>query len=145
MKNRSTETSLQDVQHILRILHTYPKEMKLIGFEDLIQPEEVELTRKAWCDLYAKYDGNEKVHFSDNWFPLLYSGYEFFIDLTTPKYTVFESTVDISDYSNHISIEYFESVNELLFLLDAGYDLERYAKNYKDFKTELLFSFFPEE
>ena len=73
MKNRSTETSLQDVQHILRVLHTYPKEMKLIGFEDLIQPEEVELTHKAWCDLYAKYDGNEKVHFSDTWFPLRYS------------------------------------------------------------------------
>ena len=145
MNKPSIEISLEHVKHILRILHTYPKEMELLGFKDLVNPKELHSVHMAWCDLYSKYDGNEKAHFSTSWFPFLFSGYDFFIDLTTSEYTIFESTVNPTDNSDYICLEYFESVNELLLLLDTGYDMKRYTENYKEFKMSVLYSFFPEE
>ena len=75
MNKLSIEISLEQLKHILRILHIYPKEMELIGFKDLVKPNEVHSVHKAWCDLYSKYDGNEKPHFSTSWSPFLFSGY----------------------------------------------------------------------
>lgn len=139
------EKALENLSHVLKILHTYPKEMEQIGFHDLVKPDAVATTYSAWNKLYSKYDGNEKEHFSDTWFPILCTGYEFFIDLASAEYPIIESTVNICDNSSYISLEYFESMNELLFLLDEGNDMERFARNYQDFRNSVLFSFFHQD
>ena len=55
MAVKPIEKALENLSHVLKILHTYPKEMEQIGFHDLVKPDAVcKLPRESNCSKLEK-------------------------------------------------------------------------------------------
>lgn len=96
------------------MLHTYPAALKILGVEDLIQPEQVESQQIEWLRHISQFYGDDKEFFKPSWVRLNDKGYGTFIDSEDPKYCIFTYAFDCRGGSNWTRIHIFEDVNELL-------------------------------
>jgi len=131
------EKQLKDVSFILDFLHTYPKVLNQLKFEDVISSSELFKSQNDWIRICSKYQGMEKEFFKPYWVPIRNSSFDYFIDLSDPKYPVFKfGFVFLEPYSYH-RINLFDSIDELMLLGDSDLNIEGITNEYNDRWFEL--------
>lgn len=85
------DTKYHQVPFILSYIKSYPQLIsKLKGF-NLLDEKEVEASQKEWLLLMDKFDNPLEKDFFNPWYvPVLKDGYDLFIDLSSPGFTLFE-------------------------------------------------------
>jgi hypothetical protein len=126
------EKQIKDVSFILDFLHTYPKVLIQLKFEDVISSSELFNSQKDWIRICSKYRGMEKDFFKTYWVPIQKSSLSYFIDISNPKYPVFKyGFVSFEPYS-YQRINLFDSIEELMLLGDSDINIEGITNEYKD-------------
>jgi len=85
------EIQFRKVPHILRNILSYPEIVdKLCDFEP-IQIECLGESQLEWISLVAQFDNPiESSFFKDYWVPIQKNSYDYFIDISSEKYSLFE-------------------------------------------------------
>lgn len=109
---------LYDVQSILRYLHTYPSILGSIKMDDLLYPKELVHNQLSWVELVQSYSGMEKDFFKEHWVSLKRSQYQFFIDISDPKYPVLDFHFNSIEPYAYIRKNLFDSTSEFLLKLE---------------------------
>lgn len=126
------EKQIEDVSFILDFLHTYPKVLKQLEFEDLLSSDDLLKSQIDWVRICSKYEGLEKDFFKPYWVPIQKSSLSFFIDLSNPKYPIFEYSFIFSEPHSYEKMNLFNSINELMLLGDSDVNIEGLTTEFKD-------------
>ena len=107
------------VKAILYYINTYSKSKQNILKIDFLNPEELENAQKNWLQLIGKFTNQIDIDFfKPYWIPISRIGFEPFIDLSTPNFTLFECNYFSSTFWHKTDI--FKDINELLIELDGN-------------------------
>ena len=126
------ENQLNDMSHILNHLNTYPELLKSIGVKQLITSDRLIQNQLDWFQVTKKYYGMEKSFFKSHWVSLDLFNYEFFIDMSDPKYPVFNFTFIFSEPYEYVKLICFESINDLLLAVDNKTDTDSIGNQIRD-------------
>jgi hypothetical protein len=82
---------LKQIPNVLKYLSSYPEIVsKIEGFQPLSN-NEVSESQLEWISLIAQFDNTiETSFFKDYWVPIQKNGYDFFIDISSDKFPIFE-------------------------------------------------------
>jgi len=118
---------LEDVQHILQYLHTYPNVLSDLKIEDLITPNEIYIQLEEWVKLYTQYRDMEKEFFKSYWIPIQRIGFNYYIDISDANYPIIEAFYNYFDEPYHwVKKILFQSINDLMLADDNKVNLEEY-------------------
>jgi hypothetical protein len=126
------ESQISDVSFILDFMHTYPLVLKQFEFEDLLNSEELVKSQKDWLSTCSKYEGMEKDFFQPYWVPIQKSSLNYFIDLSNPKYPIFEFGFVFFEPYSYKRMNLFDSIDELMLLGDSDSNIEEITTEFKD-------------
>jgi hypothetical protein len=118
------ESRLVDVGYILDYLNSYPHVNEVASFGDLITSKELFKRQEEWFKLNSKYKGAEREFFKNYWVPISSNSYEYFIDISDSKYRLISTTFIPIDPCEYIIQVSFESITELMSLLDSNIEME---------------------
>ena len=132
------QRELKDCQAILQYLSTYPDVLYEMEINQLLKPEEVHQQFRNWKQLVSQYEGLEKDFYKDYWLPIQFDDYQFFIDLSDPKYPIIETIYIMGEKNSeeYISSNLFESTVQFLLLLESPNQLSNY------FEMHLMLKYF---
>ena len=82
---------LKDCQFILQYLSSYPDVLYEMEINQLLKSEKVHDQYNDWKKIVSQYEGLEKEFYKDHWLPIESDNYQFFIDLSDPKYPIIET------------------------------------------------------
>ena len=121
MINRDRDKDvLSDCKWILQYLSSYPGVLEEMEIKQLLKPKEVHQQYHDWKHLVSQYQGLEKDFYEDYWLPMEADNYQFFIDLSKPKYPIIE-TIYVMGKKNeeeYISSILFDSAADFLLLIE---------------------------
>ncbi len=107
------------VKAILYYINTYSKSKQNILKIDFLNPEELENAQKDWLQLIGQFTNQIDIDFfKPYWIPISRIGFEPFIDLSTPNFTLFECNYFSSTFWHKTDI--LKDINELLIDLDGN-------------------------
>ena len=121
---------LDEVESILMYLNTYPDVLKEMGCSELIPGINIEIDMGNWLRQFNQFDNLEKEFYNEHWIPIERTAYKFFIDLSSPKYPIYE-VMDIygkGKKEKYIRSVLFESVIDLLLMIDQPKVLKEYLE-----------------
>jgi hypothetical protein len=123
---------LKDVSFILDFLHTYPKVLNQLKFEEVISSSELFNSQNDWIRICSKYEGMEKDFFKPYWVPIQKSSLDYFIDLSDSNYPIFEISFVFFEPYSYERMNLFNSINDLMTLGDTNADIDGIASDFKN-------------
>jgi hypothetical protein len=133
------KNELKDIYSIIDFLNSYPDMLISLGMEDFIKTIELEASQRNWINLCSKYTGMEKDFFKPHWVPLNSHGYNYFLDMSDPKYPIFEYTFVFFEPYSYEKILLFASIGELMLQCGKEVDFQELKMNQKDRLLKLYF------
>jgi hypothetical protein len=121
------ELQFKKVPSILRYIISYPEIAS--KFDDLhpLSLESLNISQLEWVSLVKQFDNPiETIFFKEYWVPIQRDGYDYFIDLSSEKFSIFETKYfffepycwykqfiaeDLSDFLTKIDSQYFDAEN----------------------------------
>jgi hypothetical protein len=131
---------ISDVKAILNYLHTYPEILKKLDMEDLLFPNEVVDHYESWLKIVSEYTGKEKAFFKPYWLPINRSTFSYFIDISSPNYSIISYHILLPGFHNYGKSVLFHNIKELLLFKEQNLNLEGIYEEYKD-RTSFSFGF----
>lgn len=128
---KAWSTQLTDLAHILDYLHTYPTLLESMGFGALLTSDELPRAYQQWLNVYSKYEGMEKDFFKPSWVPIFRSALSHFVDLSDPKYPVFDFFFHFNEPYAYDRLNLFDSINDLMMLAGSDVDGEEIKEEFK--------------
>jgi len=123
---------LNDCYSILKYLSTYPEILAEMEISQLLKPDEVLHQYHDWKQLVSKYKGLEKEFYKGYWLPIEQDNFQFFIDLSDPKYPIIETIYVMGEKHSeeYISSRLFDSATEFLLLIENRVELSDYFERH---------------
>jgi hypothetical protein len=125
---------LQIIPYILRYLSYYPAIWPHKNIVNLIDAHTIHASQFQWVALVAQFDHPVETSFFYNyWVPLQTDDYDYFIDLSSDEFTVFQTYYFPGEPYCWYKRFIIKDIPELLLLIDnPAFNLERYHQRNKD-------------
>jgi len=135
-------TRLEKIPSLLKYVSLYPDLLPApgVGKECLVDDDLIHESQLEWVSLLAQLDNPiETTYFKNYWVPFPLESWDFFIDLSSNDYPIFESRYFMGEPYQWYKTYLVKSIPDLLHKIDnPAFNLEKYkSKNEEDARKKL--------
>jgi hypothetical protein len=135
----------ENVKYIIAYLNTYADVLSKIKLKNIIDIDYLESTQSEWIQLISKFTNPIEIEFfKECWIPIERDSYDYFMDISDERYSIFEIHYFFYEPYNWYKKFITKDIAQILLAPDTGLDLPILLANNDKIRWENVAELFEE-